>query len=81
MRPIVIFILVVREAVHVAYRKLDQAALMLRDFDAEEQEGQKYIWCKFGTKQVQGPVLFRLNLAPRSYVGCLITRHGNKVPV
>jgi hypothetical protein len=56
MRPIVIFILVVREAVHVAYRKLDQAALMLRDFDAEEQEGQKYIWCKFGTKQVQGPV-------------------------
>jgi hypothetical protein len=50
MRPIVIFILVVREAVRVVYRKLNQAALMLRDFDAEEQEGQKYIWCKFGTK-------------------------------
>jgi hypothetical protein len=43
MRPIVKFILVVLEAVHVAYRKLNQAALMLRDFDAEEQESQKHV--------------------------------------
>jgi hypothetical protein len=51
MRPIVIFVLVVREAVHVAYCKLDRATLMLRDFDAEEQGSQKNIWLKFGTSK------------------------------